>query len=86
LLGLFGSYALSLFPFVLFDQSFSHDHVDFFFLTETKKKLSSEISALKMELDLCWAEMEVERQTHQREEKALHAQVIEVEERRDVAV
>jgi hypothetical protein len=30
--------------------------------------------------------MEVERQTHQRKEKALHAQVIEVEVQRDVAV
>jgi hypothetical protein len=30
--------------------------------------------------------MEIERQTHQREEKALRAQVIEAEERRKVAV
>jgi hypothetical protein len=30
--------------------------------------------------------MEAKRQTHQREERALHAQVIEVEEQRDVAV
>jgi hypothetical protein len=57
-----------------------------FFSTKTEKKLSSKISALKTELDLCWAEMEVERQTHQRKEKALHAQVIEVEVQRDVAV
>jgi hypothetical protein len=48
--------------------------------------LFSEISALKTELDLCHAEMEAERQTHQREERALHAQVIEAEERRDVVV
>jgi hypothetical protein len=81
-----GSYALSLFLFILFDQSFSQDHVDFFFLTETEKKLSFKISALKMELDLYRAKMEVEHQTHQSEEKALHAQVIEAEERRDVAV
>jgi hypothetical protein len=39
-----------------------------------------------MKLDLCRAKMEVEHQTHQREEKALHAQVIEAEERRKVAV
>jgi hypothetical protein len=64
----------------MFDQSFSWHHADFFFLTKTKKKLSSEISALKMELDLCRAEIEVEHQTHQREERALLAQVIEAEE------
>jgi hypothetical protein len=73
LLVLLGSYALSFFPFVLFDQSFSRDHVNFFFSTETKKKLTSEISVLKMDLDLNRAEMEIERQTHQREEKALRA-------------
>jgi hypothetical protein len=39
-----------------------------------------------MDLDLCRAEMEIEHQTHQREEKALRAQVIEAEERRKVAV
>jgi hypothetical protein len=39
-----------------------------------------------MDLDLYRAEMEIERQTHQREEKALRAQVIETEERRNVAV
>jgi uncharacterized membrane protein YcgQ (UPF0703/DUF1980 family) len=70
----------------LFDQSFSQDHVDFFFSTKTKKKLASKISVLKMDLDLYRAEMEIERQTHQREEKALRAQVIEVEEQRNVAV
>jgi hypothetical protein len=57
----------------LFDQSFSQDHTNFFFSSETKKKLSSEISVLKMELDLCRAEMETEHQTHQREETALRA-------------
>jgi hypothetical protein len=41
---------------------------------------------MKTELDLCQAEMEVECQTHQREKKALRAQVIKVEERRDVVV
>jgi hypothetical protein len=86
LLVLLGSYALSLFPFVLFDQSFSQDHVDFFFSTETEKKLTSKISVLKMDLDLCQAKMKIERQTHQREKKALRAQVIEAEERRNAAV
>jgi hypothetical protein len=33
-----------------------------------------------MELDLCRAEMEAERQMHQREERALYAQVIKAEE------
>ena len=56
-----------------FVQSFSWDHTDFFFSSKTKKKLSSEVSALKTELDLCRAEMETERQTHQGEEQALHA-------------
>ena len=48
--------------------------------------MSSEVSALKTELDLCRAEMETERQTHQGEEQALHARVVEAEERRDAAV
>jgi hypothetical protein len=86
LLVFLGSYALSFFPFILFDQSFSRDHVNFFFSTETKKKLTSEINVLKMDLDLSRAEMEIERQTHQTEEKALRAQVIEAEERRKTAV
>jgi hypothetical protein len=64
------SFALFIFPFILFGQSFSRDHVDFFFSTETEKKLTSEISALKMDLDLYRSEMETERQTHQWEEKA----------------
>jgi hypothetical protein len=55
-------------------------------LTETKKKLTSEISVLKTNLDLFRAEIEIEHQTHQREEKALHAQVIEVGEQRDATV
>jgi hypothetical protein len=70
----------------LFDQSFSRDHVNFFFSTETEKKLTFEISALKMDLDLYRFEMEIERQTHQREEKALRAQVIEAEEQRKAVV
>jgi hypothetical protein len=70
----------------VFNQSFSRDHVDLFFSIETEKKLTSEISVVKMDLDLCRAKMESERQTHQREEKALCAQMIEVEEQRNVAV
>jgi O-phosphoseryl-tRNA(Cys) synthetase len=70
----------------LFGQSFSWDHVDFFFSTETEKKLTSEISALKMNLDLYRSKMEIEHQTHQWKEKALRAQVIEAEEQRKAAV
>ena len=51
----------------LFAQSFSHDHIGFFFSSENEKKLSSEVSTLKVELDLCWAELETERQMHQKE-------------------
>ena len=67
-----------------FAQSFSRDHTGFFFSSETEKKLSSEVSTLKAELDLCWAELEAERQTHQKE-KALHARVVEAEKQRDAA-
>ena len=74
------------FSISLFAQSFSRDHTGFFFLSETEKKLSSEVSALKIELDLCRAEMETERETHQKEEKALRARVVEAEERRDAVV
>ena len=79
-------FLLFLCLFSLFVQSFSRDHTSFFFSYETEKKLSSEVSALKIELDLCRAEMETERQTHQKEEKALRAQVVEVEKQRDAAV
>ena len=48
--------------------------------------MSSEVVALKTELDLCRAEMETERQTYQREEQALRAWVVEVEKQRDAAV
>ena len=48
--------------------------------------MSSEVSALRTELDLCRAEMETEHQTHQKEEKALHAQVVEAGKQRDAAV
>ena len=69
----------------LFAQSFSHDHTGFFFSSETEKKLSSKVSALKTELDLCRAELETERQMHQKEEKALHARLVEAEKQRDSA-
>ena len=45
----------------LFAQPFSHDHTGFFFLSETEKKLSSEVSTLKAELDLYRVELETER-------------------------
>ena len=48
--------------------------------------MSSEVSALKVELDLCQADMEIERQKHQEEEKALRVWVVEVEKQRDAAV
>ena len=66
-------------------QSFSHDHTDFFFSSENKKKLSSEVSALKANLDLLRAEMETKHQTHQEEEKSLCARVVETEKQRDAA-
>ena len=47
--------------------------------------MSSEVSALKADLDLLRAEMEAERQTHQEEEKSLCAQVVETEKQRDAA-
>ena len=76
---------MSYFSLSLFAQSFSHDHTGFFFSSETEKKLSSEVSSLKAELDLCRAELETESQTHQKEEKALHARVVEAEKQRDAA-
>ena len=60
----FSSVLMSCFSFSLFAQSFSHDHTGFFFSSKNEKKLSSEVSALKTELDLCQAELESERQTH----------------------
>ena len=68
-----------------FAQSFSRDHTGFFFSSETEKKLSSEVSTLKAELDLCRAELETERQTHEKEEKALCAWVVEAEKQKDAA-
>ena len=74
---------MSCFSLSLFAQSFSHDHSGFFFSYKNKKKLSSEVSTLKAQLDLCRAELETERQMHQKEEKALRAWVVEVEKQRD---
>ena len=41
---------------------------------------------MKAELDLYRAKLETKRQTHQKEEKALCARVVEAEKRRDAAV
>ena len=70
----------------LFAQSFSRDHSGFFFSSENERKLSSEVDALKADLDLLRAELETERQVHQKEEKTLHARVVETEKQRDAAV
>ena len=67
------------FSLYLFAQSFSHDHTGFFFSSENEKKLSSEVSTLKADLDLLQAELEAKRQTHQDEEKSLRAWAVEIE-------
>ncbi|XP_066329795.1 uncharacterized protein [Miscanthus floridulus] len=67
-------------------QSFSRDHSSFFFSSENERKLSSEVDALKTDLGLLRAELETERQLHQKEEKALRARVVETEKQRDAAV
>ena len=41
---------------------------------------------MKADLDLLWAELETEHQTHQKEEKALRARVVEAEKQRDAVV
>ena len=41
--------------------------------------MSSEVDALKADLDLLRAELETERQMHQKEEKTLRARVVETE-------
>ena len=48
--------------------------------------MSSELSALKTDLGLCQAELEAERQMHQKEEKSLRARVVEAERQRDAAI
>ena len=70
----------------LFAQSFSRDHSGFFFSSENERKLSSEVDALKADLDLLRAELETERQMHQKEGKALRARVVETEKQKDAAV
>ena len=78
--------SLRLVSLSLFAQSFSRDHSGFFFSSENERKLSSEVDALKTDLDLLRAELETERQMHQKEEKTLRAQVVETEKQRDAAV
>ena len=48
--------------------------------------MSSEVSALRANLDLLRAKLETERQMHQKEEKALRARVVETEKQRDATV
>ena len=43
------------------------------------------MSTLKAELDLCRAKLETKHQTHQKEEKALCARVVEAEKQGDAA-
>ena len=57
----FSPVLISCFSLFLFAQSFSHDHTGFFFSSENEKKLSSEVSTLKAELDIYRAELETER-------------------------
>ena len=44
------------------------------------------MSALKADLDLLRAETKAKHQTHQKEEQALHAWVVDAEKQRDAAV
>ena len=82
----FSSVLMPCFSLSLLAQSFSRDHSGFFFSSENEKKLSSEVNALKADLDLLRAELETERQMHQKEEKTLRARVVETEKQRDAAV
>jgi hypothetical protein len=77
--------SLSFLTFFLFlrEKSFSQDHSSFFGSGETKKKLSFELSHLKVRLANKEVELDSERQGRQNSERALHAQVIEAEQRRD---
>ena len=47
--------------------------------------MSSEVSSLKTDLDLLRAKLETKRKSHQKEEKALSARVVEAEKQRDTA-
>jgi hypothetical protein len=55
-------------------------------LGETEKKLSFELSQLKAQLASKEVELDYERQGRQDSERALHAQIIEAEQRRDEAM
>ena len=74
------------FSLSLLAQSFSRDHSGFFFSSENERKLSSEVNALKANLDLLRAELETERLMYQKEEKTLRARVVETEKQRDAVV
>ena len=78
--------SLRLVSLCLFLLSLSLDHSGFFFSSENERKLSSEVDALKADLDLLRAELETESQMHQKEEKILRAQVVETEKQRDAVV
>ena len=82
----FSSVLMPCFSLSLLAQSFSRDHSGFFFSSKNEKKLSSEVNALKADLDLLRAELEREHQMHQKEEKTLRARVVETEKQRDAAV
>ena len=75
----FSSVLTLYFSLSVLAQSFSRDHSGFFFSSENERKLSSEVSVLKADLDLLRAELETERQMHQKEEKTLRARVMESE-------
>ena len=75
----FSSVLTPCFSLPLFAQSFSHDYSGFFFSSKNERKLSSEVDALKADLDLLRSELETERQMHQKEEKTLRARVVETE-------
>ena len=75
----FSSILTPCFSLLLSAQSFSRDHSGFFFSSENERKLSSEVDALKADLDLLRVELETERQLHQKEENTLRARVVETE-------
>jgi hypothetical protein len=69
------------------EKSFSRDHSSFFFGSdETEKKLSFELSQLRVQLASKEVEPDSEHQGHQDSERVLRVQIIEAEQRRDEAV
>jgi hypothetical protein len=58
----------------------------FFGSNETEKKLSFELSQLRVQLASKEVELDSKRQGHQDSERVLHAQIIEAEQRRDEVV